>query len=187
MKKRNLILSVLILALVLSAGIGSAWAYFTTFATARGGLTLHLGYRTEFEESVSDAAKHIVIRYDDAGGANTQEVYVRVKAFGPEDGRHGLSLTSGEGWTPAADGWYVYTQALGPGVPAASELVIGISGFTKEEAEQFKEGENFNVAVVYECAPVIYNEDGSAVPATDASIWAQQLIVKTETPAEGGE
>ena len=37
MKKRTLILAVLAVVLVLSASIGSAVAYFTTYATARGG------------------------------------------------------------------------------------------------------------------------------------------------------
>ena len=49
MKKRTLILAVLAVVLVLSSGIGSAIAYFTTYATARGGYVIHLGGKTEIE------------------------------------------------------------------------------------------------------------------------------------------
>ena len=57
MKKRTLILAVLAVVLVLSASIGSAVAYFTTYATARGGYVIHLGGRTEIEEDIVNNRK----------------------------------------------------------------------------------------------------------------------------------
>ncbi len=181
MKRRKLVLLVLILALVLSAGIGSAWAYFTTYAAASGGVALDLGYQTVFEENVVGAQKNVTIRYDDAEGANAQEVYVRVRAWGPDDANFPLTYQAGAGWEQSGD-WWVYTVPLGPENPDAAPFAVLVGGLT--EAAQL--GDSINVAVVHECAPVLYNEDGSAVPATDPSIWNQQLIVEGTTP-EGGE
>ena len=61
MKKRTLILAVLAVVLVLSASIGSAVAYFTTYATARGGYVIHLGGRTEIEEDIVNNRKTVRI------------------------------------------------------------------------------------------------------------------------------
>ncbi len=183
MKRRNLILTVLILALVLSAGIGSAWAYFTTFAEAKGGMALELGYKTEFEEEVTEARKVVNIHYNTAGGENSQEVYVRVRAWSPDGEKYPLSV-AGDGWQLTGD-WWVYLTPLGPEALDAAPLTIQIGGLEKDDLAQL--GDSINVAVVHECAPVLYETDGTPVPATDGRIWDQQLIVANKTASEGGE
>ena len=48
---RNIGLSLLSAALISSAGIKGAMAYFTTYTTAEGGYVIHLGDKTEIKES----------------------------------------------------------------------------------------------------------------------------------------
>ena len=194
MKRRNVILMVLILALVLSAGIGSAWAYFTSFAAAKGGIPLELGYRTEFEEKVEGARKDVTITYDAADGKNQQEVYVRVRAWSPDETKYPLSYEYGEGWQNGGDGWWYYMTPLGPENQNAADFAVLIGGLTEADTEGLekpKDGDSLNVVVVYECAPVLYKPgaDGKPVPveATDPSIWEQKLITGDEAPEAGPE
>ena len=77
MKKKNVLLAALAVSLTLSAGAGSAWAYFTTYANASGGYTLSLGAKTTVSENFSSWTKHVVI----TSQADSKPVYVRAKAF----------------------------------------------------------------------------------------------------------
>ena len=77
MKLKKWLPFLLAVALVLGSSIGTALAYFTTCAPAKGGYVIHLGEETEIEEEFSDWTKHVVItsREDSSG------VFVRVTAF----------------------------------------------------------------------------------------------------------
>ena len=59
---------------------------------------------------------------------------------------------SGEDWSQAADGYYYYSQILSPG-ETSGELLIAIDNMDREQS--------FNVIVVQESAPVIYDENGN--------------------------
>ena len=50
MKKAGYSIAVLAFLMVMTAGVGKAWAYFTTYASAEGGITITLGDETEIEE-----------------------------------------------------------------------------------------------------------------------------------------
>ena len=99
MKKRSYILAVLAVVLVLGASIGSAVAYFTTYADARGGYVIHLGGRTELLDELVQGQKVVQI----SNIANTEDdkgkypVFVRVRAFHDSTFCHGAGC-EGDGY-----------------------------------------------------------------------------------------
>ena len=151
MKKRNIFKNIFLVSfaavLILTAGIGKASAYFTTYARAAGGYRINIDYDTEIEEKFSDWKKRVVIKNKDG----SQPVYVRARAFCGEE----YSLTySGDKWTLGKDGYWYYNDILYGGSQTA-ELVVKIDKIPEgvEEAE-------LNVVVIYEYTPVKYNQDG---------------------------
>ena len=78
MKKAGYSIAVLAFLMVMTAGVGKAWAYFTTYASAEGGITITLGDETEIEEEFSNWEKRVTITSD----ADSEPVYIRAKAFG---------------------------------------------------------------------------------------------------------
>ena len=74
MKKIRYAIAALAVAAIMTAGLGQAWAYFTTYAAAEGGYTINLGDRTEITEGFSDWTKRVTVT-NEAGAA---PVYVRV-------------------------------------------------------------------------------------------------------------
>lgn len=168
MKRCNRILMLLAAVMVLmTAGIGSAWAYFTTYASAKGGYTIQLGDQTQIQEDFSDWTKHVSITSQE----DSQAVYVRVKAFCGS--AYELTYSDGTGtWNPGDDGYYYYSETL-KGGETTPVLDVHIGNIPEGEAP-----ESFNVAVVYETTPVQYEKDGT--PYAD---WSMKL----ETgDAEGG-
>lgn len=148
MKNRKIVvLSAAALVLAGSMTIHSAMAYFTTNVSAQGGYTLSLGSKTEIEENVEAMTKHIAIK-------NTGEAdcYVRVKVFCGEEFKIQYSGEEGK-WTQKDDGYWYYSDIVAPG-EKTSELLAKI-----EVPEDRKE--DFDVVVIQECAPVIYDEDGN--------------------------
>ena len=138
-------------ALVLTAGlsVGSAMAYFTTYTQVGGGVSLSLGTTSTIpEETVEDWTKHVTIE-------NTGDIdcFVRVRAFAGSQYQDSL-VYSGENWSLAADGYYYYSEILSPG-ETSGELLIAI--------DNMESNQSFNVIVVQESAPVIYDGDGNPI------------------------
>lgn len=136
-------------ALFLTAGlsVGSAMAYFTTYTQVSGGVSLSLGTTSTIpEETVEDWTKHVTIE-------NTGDIdcFVRVRAFAGSQYQNSL-VYSGENWSLAADGYYYYSEILSPG-ETSGELLIAI--------DNMESNQSFNVIVVQESAPVIYDENGN--------------------------
>lgn len=181
MKKSKILLTVLAFSMVLGLSIGSAMAYFTTFVTAKGGVTIRLGDHTTITEpEVTDWTKHIVIHND-----GPDACYVRAKAFAGSTLKLTYTDLSGGLWTDGGDGYWYYdfdgeTKGVQP-VPAGEdtqELLVKIDGIpTDEDVKKGKE--DFNVVVVYESVPALYDESGS--PYAD---WTQEIQVDKEL--EGG-
>ena len=154
MKKMNLLLAALAVCLVLTAAIGSAWAYFTTYAVAKGGHVVELSdHRTpppNIEERFAAWVKYVRITNNEDG----ETVFVRVRAFGPE--KYPLTyLDENNNWTFGSDGWYYYNDPLPPG-QRTPELQIKIND-VPEKAEY---GDDFNVTVVYESIAAQTTENG---------------------------
>lgn len=138
-------------ALFLTAGlsVGSAMAYFTTYTQVSGGVPLNLGNTsTTPDETVEDWTKHVTIE-------NTGDIdcFVRVRAFAGSQYQDSL-VYSGENWSLAADGYYYYSEILSPG-ETSGELLIAI--------DNMESNQSFNVIVVQESAPVIYDGDGNPI------------------------
>lgn len=167
MKKKNVLLAALAVSLTLSAGAGSAWAYFTTYANASGGYTLSLGDKTTVSENFSSWTKHVVI----TSQADSKPVYVRAKAFCGSD--YELVYSGSDKWSPNSDGYYYYSDILNGG-DSTDALDVKIENIP----EEVKNGDSFNVVVIYETTPVRYHEDGT--PYAD---WTAELNTGT---VEGG-
>lgn len=161
------LLAVLAFVAVLGISVKDSMAYFTTYARARGGKELTLGNTTEIEEEY-DGQKHI--RVVNQGNA---DCYVRVRVFTGSL----VELTySGSGqWAPGADGYYYYSDVV-PAGGMTEELLVSIHA-----SEEIRElGTDFDVIVIQECAPVMYDESGAPYPASDEAVWAQAFEVDTE-------
>ena len=161
--KKKIILASTCAALIGAATIGTAFGYFSTYESAKGGYMIHLGGYEEFTEEFQDWTKKLVIKnradsYDD--------VMVRAKAFAGET----YTLTyQGSGWTKGDDGFYYYEGVVKPG-ESTSELDITIGNIPFDVSLKPTE---FNVPVVYETIYAEYDKDGNLKPAD----WSKTLEV----------
>ncbi len=161
MKRKKSYVSKITLLAALALVMASAWsvrislAYFTTYATAKGSHELALGTQTTLHEDIKGMEKHV--RIENTGGI---DCYVRVKVFAGSTVK--LSF-AGDGWKQEADGYWYYGNIVAPGA-SANTMVVSITGPEDEDME------TFNVVVVQECTPVLYNEAGE--PYAD---WALSL------------
>ena len=78
MKKKKILLTAACAVLILSATIGSAVAYFSTYEKALGGYVLHLDDYEEYTEEFQDWTKKVVIT---SKKDSKEDVYVRVRAY----------------------------------------------------------------------------------------------------------
>lgn len=77
--KKPLIMATAALALTGTLAVGSAMAYFTTYTTAGGGVTMNMGFtETIPNETVDKDGKHVTIK-----NTGDYDCFVRVKAFAP--------------------------------------------------------------------------------------------------------
>ncbi|MGN0399715.1 MAG: hypothetical protein ACI4EO_06270 [Blautia sp.] len=149
LNKKTLCLAAVALTLTAGLTAGSAMAYFTTYATADGGQEISLGLTTTVpEETVSDWTKHIVIK-----NTGDSDCYVRVKIFAGGKYEEGITVSDASGkWTPGTDGYYYYSDILAPG-ESTEELIVKI--------DNMDSAQSFNVIVIQECTPVLYDESGN--------------------------
>ena len=77
--KKPLIMAAAALALTGTLAVGSAMAYFTTYTTAGGGVTMNMGFtETIPNETVDKDGKHVTIT-----NTGDYDCFVRVTAFAP--------------------------------------------------------------------------------------------------------
>ena len=152
--KKNIYLAAAALALVATLGIGSAFAYFTTYVLADGGVKVEMGSPdTGIEETMELHYKLVSVK-----NIGDFDCYVRVKAFaGAEYDKLMYSDDNGK-WNLGADGYYYY-DAIVPAGATTGTLKIAVEALKGTTPE---EGEAFNVIVVQESTPVLYKEDGTA-------------------------
>lgn len=137
-------------ALLLTCGVtvGRAMAYFTTYAEASGGGTVSLGFtETVPNEKVVDWTKEISIE-----NQGDYDCFVRVKIFAGAKYQEGLEI-SGEGWSKGENDYYYYKDVIPAGGTTPDHLLAKI--------DNMESTEDFNVIVVQESAPVLYDENGS--------------------------
>lgn len=165
--KKSLCLAGAALLLAGSMTVGSAMAYFTTYATASGGAEVSLDFtQTEPGEEVVDWTKRITVQ-----NTGSVDCFVRVKLFAGKKYLDGLDI-SGEGWE-RGEGDYFYYDKVVPAGESASLLSAKIDNMESEE--------DFNVIVVQESTPVLYDENGE--PYAD---WDVVLDTVQESYEQGG-
>jgi hypothetical protein len=72
---------------------------------------------------------------------------------------------SGAGWAEGADGYWYYSGIV-PAGGKTEELTVSI---------QPKDGlaQDYDVIVIQECAPVLYDENGQAYGCSADNVWSQ--------------
>lgn len=187
---RTALLTATAVMLVLSAVMGSAWAYFTTYCSAKGGHVIQLGHQETDDEDFSDWQKKLSITITE----DSNPVYLRAKAFCADyqltfsdENVADDGTTVNVNWVRAEDGWLYYTKLYTPetdddgNVTPADPLYIKINGVPKSELEGAMEGDEFNVIIVYEAAEIQYDSAGN--PLTwDKVDWSK----KVDTSRIGG-
>lgn len=172
MKTRKLLLTALALSLVLALGIGGTWAYFTTYAEAKGDKEIGFKYEADIEETVTGLEKDITIVVKD----ESQPVYARVKAYTGSE--YKLDTTASSDWTLKDDGYCYYNKVL-----YANDNAKGLKFKLAGIPEDAEDGLTANIVVLYETTPVFFVEkDGKMVPSCD---WTDNKLDRTIV--EGGE
>ena len=153
--KKKIYLAAAALVLVAALGIGSAMAYFTTYVLADGGVEVSMGSTVTIpQEKVENGQKIIQVKNE-----GDYECWVRIKVFAGSE-RKFEELYEGTKWTPGEDGYYYYSDIV-PAKGLTEELKVIIFDLTKQDADP-ETDEAFNVIVVQECTPVLYDENGNA-------------------------
>jgi hypothetical protein len=154
--KKITLLAAAALVLVLGVSVGTAMAYFTTYATAKGGVPVTLGAETTIHEEYDDWTKTVSIE-------NTGEVPVFVRAQVIAGSQITITV-EGTGWSKGSDGYWYYSEAL----PVGGKTANLVASIDKGDVES-----SFNVVVVQECTPVMYDANGKAVTAENAD-WSMK-------------
>jgi hypothetical protein len=162
LNKKIICLAAVAALLVAGLKVESSLAYFTTYSTAEGGAKISLGSsKTELIEEVSDWTKRVQVE-------NTGErpCYVRIQAFSGKE----LSYSDENGkWTKGSDGCYYYSEILEAG--ARSEVLkIEIKGISEDTAD------SFNVIVLQESTPVLYNDEGEPYADWDLTVSSEMTV-----------
>ena len=187
MKKRNFIVFACAAIMILTASVKSASAYFTTYVSAVGMKEVVLGENTEIEERIDGVIKNITIKAD----TDSEPVWVRVKGFSPDEAafpvRYNLGENPDSNWTEGADGWWDYAYPIANNGDVTydtmtSTLTVGMElPTTKPDGTPVKPGDTFNLVVVYECTPVLYDEDTLEPLAPD---WNKGVTVHETAQGE---
>lgn len=159
--KKKFYLAAATLALVATIGIGSAMAYFTTYVVADGGVKVSMGSTvTVPQEQVINKQKVIKIKNE-----GSYDCWVRIKVFAGSEHEFTYADESGK-WTPGLDDYYYYSDIV-PVNGLTEELKVTIEDLFKPD-EDPETNEAFNVIVVQECTPVLFDENGEAYADWDA-------------------
>lgn len=158
MNRKATILAAVAFVLVMCMGIAPAWAYFTDTTNASGTIPIGIEPSTDITEEFDELGKHVTIVNDEDA---TAAVFVRVRVYSPVE-----CQVAGEGWSGPEDGWYYYGEAVAPG--GKTTVLDAKITFPKAKesgaAEGAEVGDNFNVIVVYESTPAVYDENGNPAP-----------------------
>lgn len=167
LKQKTFWLAVAAFLMLGGTGLSGAMAYFTTHVAAKGGYPITLGAETSVEEEVEDMTKHIVL-------VNTGEndCYVRVKVFCGSQFTIDYSTDLDDGSEPCwkldeGDGYWYY-QSILPAGEKTRQLLAKIE-IPKDYTE------SFDIIVIQECTPALYQEDGT--PYAD---WENKIDTKTD-------
>ena len=153
-KKHRVLASAAIVAALIVAGVSvkQTLAYFTTYATAKGGISIDIGPTTDVNEKFKDWKK--TIQVENTGDA---DCFVRVKVIAASQFE---IAAEGSNWSLSDDGYWYYSQVVPVG--QMTEPIVA-SIHVSEDVKT-----SFNVVVVQECTRVSYDENGNPCVASDA-------------------
>lgn len=161
MNRKYICLTAVALLAVISISVGSAMAYFSTYVVSKGSQKVELDFsRTEIKETVEPGLKKITVR-----NAGKTECFVRVRVISGAEHKDkwSVDLKNSSTWKDGNDGFYYYfvdgSEKLLKPDDVTSVLKIAIKDFTKE----------FNVVVIQENTPALYDENGAAYSDWDRS------------------
>lgn len=178
---RTGLLTAIAVMLVMSATMGSVWAYFTTYARARGSFVIHMGHEERVEEGFNSWQKTINI----SSTADSRPVYIRARAF---CAKYDVSYSNSQNWTRVGD-WMYYNKTLQPGTSLADvgdQLKAQINNVPKSSDPTIKDGDTFNVIVVYETTEVQYDANGDPINPVEAD-WNAKVDTSRTSTELGGE
>ena len=177
------LLTAIAVVLVMSAAMGTAWAYFTTYTSARGGVTIHLGHEEEITETFNSWEKTLNI----SSTEDSRPVYLRARAYCADyDVTYNTNNSDSQNWKRVGD-WMYYEKTLAPGTDlksAGDELRVRIIDVPKSTDPTIEDGDTFNVIVVYESLEAQYDANGYLIEPEDAD-WDAK--VDTTRATLGGE
>lgn len=170
LNKRTIGLVAAALMLVATIGVGSALAYFTTYTLANGGKTISLNFtQTDLEETMDVGVKELVVTND----KESQDCYVRIKAIVSDDYKDYIDYSEPNGasnWTPGADGFYYYKGILAPESSTSQlNVLFELTG-----------NQTFNIIIVQESTPVLYDADGNAYADWSVKADVSESVVPVE-------
>lgn len=156
---RTICLSLVAMALIITLNVENALAYFTTYTTAKGGVTLDLEFpsaKIEEEVVVNENSGYKKITLTNTGNV---DCYVRMKAFAGRDLKYSASATDKTapviGWT-LKDGYYEYSNILKPDETTSTPVYVHF---------EILDGDtNFNVIIIQECTSVLHDNAGNVLP-----------------------
>ena len=152
-----------------------AVAYFTTYVSAGGSQIVHLGSQTEIFEEVSEMTKRISIENN-----SENDCFVRVKVF--HSSQFEVTYSDEKNlWYLGKDDYWYYRPVL-PAGERTERLDAKI--ILPENKEKSFDRDSFNVVVVQECTPVVYDESGNPSANWDTVYTDYKDVV--ETQEEGG-
>ena len=134
--------------------------------------SLTVGFtETKPHEEVDENGKHVTI-----SNVGDYDCFVRVRAFAPVE----LSYNAPDGgWTDGGDGYWYYNDVLQAGQTTEKELNI-----TYKFPSGDQKPEEFNVVVIQECTPILYDEDGNAYADWDRSASGWERCGKCESSTD---
>ena len=160
--KKNICLAAAALVTVVSLSVGSAMAYFSTYVVHSGAQEINLEFsKTVIQEEIGAGVKKITVK-----NAGNMECFVRVRVAAGSEHAFRWSVANSDGWTSGEDGYYYFDEALAPG-GVTSQLLININTADLKE--------EFNIIVIQENTPALYNERGEAY-----ADWDRSEIVVTD-------
>lgn len=114
------------------------------------GVKMNMGFTTTVpDEEIDEKGKHVSIKNE-----GDYDCFVRVKAFAPVALTY---LAPDGGWQAGDDGYWYYESVLPAGETTKQKLNISY---------QFPSGDGkaseFNVVVIQECTPVLFDANGNA-------------------------
>jgi len=156
-------LSFLILIMLLAVYVPSTLSYFFTYTKAEGTVTVELFDDSTMEECVHNTIKEISVTADE----ESDPIFVRVKTFAPSDV---MVDSETAGWNRKDDGYWYYGAPIAGTSSDYKQLFASNADINFDvalpstEENDFEEGDNRHVVVIYEATPALYAASADELP-----------------------